>query len=201
MTTVLSPRSRRLVRWGALPVAVLASGVIVSTASYSAFTSSTDNTGNAWNAGAISLADDDSGAAMFAAEDLQPGSTGENCIAITSDGSLESDIRLYADNAAQEQGLDQYLQLEIVQGIGGGYGSCEDFVPATSDATVYSGTLAALTSTAVDHTSGIGSWASDGGGEERVFKVSYTLTDDAPNTVQGGSATVDLVWEGRTAMS
>jgi hypothetical protein len=63
MTTVLSPRSRRLVRWAALPVAVLASGVIVSTASYSAFTSSTDNTGNAWSAGAISLTDDDSGAA------------------------------------------------------------------------------------------------------------------------------------------
>ena len=132
MTTVLSPRSRRLVRWAALPVAVLASGVIVSTASYSAFTSSTDNPGNAWSAGSIALSDDDSGAAMFAAEDLQPGSVGENCIAITSDGSLESDIRLYTDNAVQEKGLDQYLRLEIVQGEGGGYGSCEDFVPPPS---------------------------------------------------------------------
>ena len=64
MTTALSPRSRRLVRWAALPVAVLASGVIVSTASYAAFTSSTDNSGNAWSAGSIALSDDDSGAAV-----------------------------------------------------------------------------------------------------------------------------------------
>lgn len=199
MTTALSPRSRRLVRWAALPVAVLASGVIVSTASYAAFTSSTDNPGNAWSAGAIALSDDDSGAAMFAADDLQPGSTGVNCIAVTSDGSLSPDIRLYADNAAQAQDLDAYLQLDIVQGTGGGYGSCDDFVPATADATVFSGTLAGLASTAVDHASGLGPWASVGGGEERVFKVSYTLSADAPNTVQGGSAGLDLVWEGRTS--
>ncbi|MBD8517627.1 MULTISPECIES: hypothetical protein [unclassified Plantibacter] len=199
MTTALSPRSRRLVRWAALPVAVLASGVIVSTASYAAFTSSTDNSGNAWSAGAIALSDDDSGAAMFAADDLQPGSTGVNCIAVTSDGSLSSDIRLYADNAAQTQDLDQHLQLDIVQGAGGGYGSCEDFVPATTGASVYGGTLAGLANTAVDHASGLGSWASVGGGEERVFKVTYTLSPDAPNTVQGGTAAVDLVWEGRTS--
>lgn len=199
MTPTLSSRSRRLVRWAALPVAVLASGVIVSTASYAAFTSSTDNSGNAWAAGAIALGDDDAGSAMFTAGYLQPGSTGVNCITVASEGSLSSDIRLYADNASQTGDLDEYLQMEIVQGAGGGYGSCDDFVPDATDASVFSGTLRDLATTAVDHASGIGAWDSMGGGEERVFRISYTLAEAAPNTVQGGTAGVDLVWEGRTS--
>lgn len=197
MNTTLSPRSRRLVRWAALPVAVLASGVIVSTASYAAFTASTDNSGNAWSAGALTLTDDDAGSAMFTIDDLEPGSTGENCIAVTSGGSLASEIRLYTENATQTNGLDQYLNLEITRGTGGGYGSCDDFVPNADevDSMVFSGSLASLTAAAVDHASGVGAWASEGDGDEQVFRVSYSLSDATPNTAQGGSAGVDLVWE------
>src|SRR3954469_4901613 len=90
--------------------AIAASTVVVLGASDAAFTASTANPGNSWETGSIvlaSLTDDDGGAtpttgtAMFSATGLQPGDTGENCIAVTS--NTAGNLRLYAggvvDNA------------------------------------------------------------------------------------------------------
>ena len=143
MTTALSPRSRRLVRWAALPVAVVASGVIVSTASYAAFTSSTDNPGNAWSAGSIALTMTTPAPPCSPRSDLQPGSTGENCIAVTSDGSLSSDIRSSGQRGA-DAGPRPVPQLECARRRRRRTGPARTSSPRRRARTVYSGTLASL---------------------------------------------------------
>ncbi|MFZ7087992.1 hypothetical protein [Curtobacterium sp. RRHDQ10] len=198
MTPTLSPRQRRIARWSALPVAVIASGIIVSTASYAAFTSTTENDGNSWTAGSIALADDDQGTAMFDASDLQPGSAGERCITVTSAGSLTNTVRLYTQNATTTAALADHLAVTVDHGTGGGFADCTGFV---EDGTAFTGSLSDLTEQATDHASGIGQWTVPAGGDERTYRIRYALSEDAPNTAQGGSAAVDLVWEGQTRAS
>src|SRR4051794_12174559 len=86
----------------AIPVALVASGGLVWHASYAAFTATTDSRGNSWTAGSVALHDDDGSAntpstatAMFNATGLKPGSTGENCLTVTYDGSIASGVKLY----------------------------------------------------------------------------------------------------------
>ena len=72
----VTPRAARLTAWIAIPVALVASGVVVSTASYSAFSAETVNPTSNWSAGSVSLSDDDNNTAMFAATNLKPGMSG-----------------------------------------------------------------------------------------------------------------------------
>ncbi len=71
----VSPRAARLAAWIAVPAALVASGVVVSTASYSAFSATTTNPTSNWTAGTVALSDDDANTALFTAANLKPGST------------------------------------------------------------------------------------------------------------------------------
>ena len=87
---------------------LVAFGVLIAAAMVwrtSAATSngSTDNSGNSWSAGTVSLSDDDSTTAMFAASGLAPGSTGSRCIEVTYGGSLAAVVKLYATAASEAQ--------------------------------------------------------------------------------------------------
>src|SRR3954454_8262701 len=113
--------------------AIAASTVVVLGASRAAFTASTANPGNSWDTGSIvlaSLTDDDCGAtpatgtAMFSATGLQPGDTGENCIAVTS--NTAGNLRLYAGGVV-DNALSRNLDLTIERGRGGAFGSCTRF--------------------------------------------------------------------------
>ena len=81
-----TPRIARIAAWIAIPAALVASGIVVSTASYSAFSSTTVNPTSNWTAGTVALTDDDSNTALFTATNLKPGQTGSNCIAVTGTG-------------------------------------------------------------------------------------------------------------------
>lgn len=177
-------------------VALGASAALVWQASYSAFSATTSNPSNNWSAGSVALADDDTNAAMFTATGLKPGSTGQKCIAVTSTGNLASAVKLYATNYASTNMLANSLNLTVTQGTGGGYGSCTGFTAQTTGSSVYSGTLASLSGSAVSYAAGLGNWAPTGtGSETRVFQFNYTLDAGTPNTAQGGTAAVSFVWE------
>ncbi|MGA1811984.1 hypothetical protein VH571_06310 [Frondihabitans sp. 4ASC-45] len=199
MTSLPTTRTVRIAGLVAAPAAVLVSGLIVAQTSYSAFSSTTENTANNWSAGSVELTDDDSGSALFAATDLQPGSTGENCITVSSASSLDEDIRFYAANAGTTNGLSDHLELTVTQGDGGGFGSCAGFTALASNASVYTGTLAELATNSTDYATGLGSWShDDAASATRTFKIEYRLADTAPNTAQDGTATVDLTWEAQS---
>ena len=132
----VTPRAARLAAWIAIPAALVASGAVVSTASYSAFSATTVNPTSNWTAGSVALSDDDNNTALFTATGLKPGSTGANCITVTSTGSLASTVKLYATNAQTSSALASNTALVIEQGTGGGFGSCSGFTPAATNGTL-----------------------------------------------------------------
>ncbi|MDR6170327.1 hypothetical protein [Curtobacterium sp. SORGH_AS_0776] len=138
----VTPRAARLAAWIAIPAALVASGVVVSTASYSAFSATTVNPTSNWTAGSVALTDDDNNTALFNATGLKPGSTGANCITVTSTGTLPSTVKLYGTNAATTNALASNINLTVEQGTGGGFGSCTGFTAASTNGTLYSGTVA-----------------------------------------------------------
>lgn len=196
----VTPRAARLAAWIAIPAALVASGVVVSTASYAAFSSTTVNPTNNWTAGSVALSDDDNNTALFTANNLKPGSTGANCIAVTSTGSLPSAVKLYGTNVSTTKDLAANVNLTIEQGTGGGFGSCSGFTPAATGGSLYSGTVAGFGAASTNYATGVGTWAPTGtASETRVYRVSYTVSSTAPNTVQGGTAALGFTWEAQNS--
>jgi hypothetical protein len=192
----LTPRTARLAGWIAIPVALLASGLIISQASYSAFSSVASNPGSNWTAGSVAITDDDAGSALFTATALKPGSTGTKCIAVTSTGSLASTVKLYGVGSATTNALSSSIALTVTQGTGGSFGSCTGFTALATGSSIYSGTLGAFGSTATNYATGLGTWAPTGAAPEtRVYRLTYTVDAAAPNTTQNGTATVAFTWE------
>ncbi|MFZ6991227.1 hypothetical protein ACO0E1_05005 [Curtobacterium sp. RRHDQ66] len=196
----VTPRAARLAAWIAIPAALVASGVVVSTASYSAFSATTVNPTSNWTAGSVALSDDDNNTALFTATGLKPGSTGSNCITVTSTGSLASTVKLYGTNAATTNTLASNITISIDQGTGGGFGSCTGFTPASTSGNLYSGTLAAFGTASTNFATGVGTWAPTGSASEsRVYRVTYTVPTSAPNSIQGGTASLGLTWEAQNS--
>ncbi|WP_295850824.1 hypothetical protein [uncultured Microbacterium sp.] len=190
-------RSSRIATVIAVPMAFMAAGVLVSTSSYAAFSDTSSNQQNSWRAGTVQLDDDDAGRALFTAGNARPGDGGTNCIAVTSTGSLASQVRLYADDVSGTAGLAEHLVLRIEQGTGGGYGTCEGFTPQS---TVFDGRLSGFTGAHSSYGSGAPTWSPTGGASEtRTFRITWKLADDAPNAVQGGTATTSFVWEAQNS--
>ncbi|KQO84480.1 MULTISPECIES: hypothetical protein [unclassified Frigoribacterium] len=195
-----TPRMTRLAAWIAIPAALVASGVVVSQASYSAFSSTTVNPTSNWTAGSVALTDDDNNTALFTAANLKPGSTGTNCIAVTSTGSLASTVKLYGTNATTTKDLASNITLSVVQGTGGGFGTCSGFTALGQGASLYSGSLAAFGTSSTNFATGVGTWAPTGtASETRTYQVTYTVSPSAPNTTQGGTAALGLTWEAQNS--
>ncbi len=193
--------SRRLAHLAALaviPLSLVGTGVAVTTSSYSVFSDTTANASDAWSTGSITLADDDSGTAMFSASGLKPGSTGAKCIAVTSTGSLPSVVKLYGTSYATTHALGSDIDLTITQGTGGSFADCSAFTPLPSGSTVFTGSLATFAGS-TSFGSGLpasGAWAPTGGSAEtRVYKIEYTIDPSTPNSAQGGTATLGFTWE------
>ncbi|PCN49707.1 hypothetical protein Csp2054_01870 [Curtobacterium sp. 'Ferrero'] len=196
----VTPRAARLTAWIAVPAALVASGVVVSTASYSAFSATTVNPTSTWAAGTVALSDDDADTALFTVPGLKPGSSGSNCIAVTSTGTLPSTVKLYGTSAATTKSLASSITLKIEQGTGGGFGSCSGFTPASTNGTLVDTTLADFGSTSTNFATGVGSWAPTGtASETRVYRFTYGLPSGALNSLQGGTASLGFTWEAQNS--
>jgi hypothetical protein len=188
---VKSVHSIAWLRWAAAPAAVLASSVMVWHASSAAFTATTSNGPSNWSAGTVTLSDDDSGTAMFNVSGLKPADNGSKCIAVTYDGSLAANVKLYASAAGT---LGSYLDLTVEQGTGGSSGSCSGFTPA---ATIYAGTLAGFASSASNYATGVGGFAPTGSAQTRTYRFTYTVQNN--NAAQGASASGTFTWEAQNS--
>jgi hypothetical protein len=170
---------------------------------WSAFSGTTANPGNAGTAGTVALTDNDSGSASFTLSDVAPGDTDTSCIQVTYTGSLPALVRLYGTTTGT--GLDPYLTLEVTRGTGAGtFDDCTGF---TADATnyigqgagvVYNGTLTAF---ADDWTAGVvdprtasvpEAWTTS---EAHVYRLRLTVADN--NSAQGKNMTQTFTWEAR----
>jgi hypothetical protein len=184
----------------AVPAAIAVSGLVVSQASYSAYSATTVNPTNNWATGTVALADDDTNTAAFTATNLKPGSTGTKCLAVTSSGSLASTVKLYATNPASTKNLAANIDVTISQGTGGSFGSCAGFTKLPAGADLYAGTLDQLGTSATGFTTGLGDWAPTGKNDEtRVYQITYTVNPKAPDTTQGGTAALGLTFEAQNS--
>jgi hypothetical protein len=192
----LALNKKRAVAAAAAPLAVLASGALVWQSTYSAFSDTTQNPTSNWAAGSVSLSDDDSNTALFAASNLKPGQTGQKCIAVTSTGSLPAAVKLYGTSYAQTKSLGTNLTLTVEEGTGATFGSCSGFTPIATGSQIYSGTVDGFGTSKTSYATGVGVWAPTGtASETRVYRVTYTLSSTTPDTAQGGTAQVGFTWE------
>lgn len=183
----------------AVPAALAVSGLVVAQSSYSAYSATASKPANNWASGTVALADDDSDAAAFSVANVRPGSTGSRCLVVTSDGSLPSEVRVYGANGTGTANLAAYVDLTITQGEGGSFGSCDGFAPLASGAELFHGSLRTFGTTHTSYADGVGGWKPDGSGpESRTYKVSYTISPDAPNDTMGGTAGGDIVFEAQS---
>lgn len=191
-----SRRLAKVVSLVTIPLALIGSGLLVSQASYSAYSANTTNPTTNWNSGTVALEDDDVNTAAFTVTNLKPGMTGTKCVTVTSRGSLASSVKLYAANMSGTTSLAAYMNLTVTPGTGGSFGSCTGFVPLQSRSDVYNGSFIGFGTTYTSYANGFGDWTPSGTATEtRTFKVTYSLDSNAPNETQGGTAAGSFVWE------
>ena len=195
-----SRRLAKIVSLVAIPVAVAVSGLVVAQASYSAYSATTVSPTSNWATGTVALTDDDANTAAFSVTGMKPGSTGTKCITVTSTGSLASTVKLYGTNPAGTTDLANYLSLSVSQGTGGSFGSCAGYTPLASGGTLYNGSFVGFGTTYTSYSNGLGTWAPTGTADEsRTFKITYTLSPDAPNSTQGGTAAGGFTFEAQNS--
>jgi hypothetical protein len=188
-------RAARLAAFLGVPAALIASGIFISNASYAAFSATTQNPTSNWTTGTVGLTDDDANTALFTATGLKPGSTGSNCITVTSTGSLPASVKVYATNVAGSSALAAAITLTIDQGTG----TCAAFTPDANGA-LYSGLLSSFGTTRTSFTTGVGAWTPTGAAtDSRLYRISYTLSSSATVSVQGMNTQLGLTWESQNS--
>lgn len=169
---------------------------LISRTSEAAFTATTDNTGNTFTAGTVTLTDNDAGAALFTPANLSPGDTQTACIEVTYTGSITTvgAVKLYSGGYTDATGsLSTYLDVTVEEGTAGS--TCAAF---TTGSTILTATALATfdTNTNAGYASGLGAWTPTSTNEMRPYRFTVTLDAATPDTEQGSSTTgVTFVWE------
>ncbi len=189
----------------ALTLALMAViGGAASFGTWSAFSSTTENTGNSFAAGTVIIGDNDGGGTspMLSFANASPGTTDTSCITVTYTGSLASSVRLFGTTAGS--GLDQYLNVVVTRGSGAaGFDDCTGFSPdgvdhiGSGNGVIYSGTLQNFPDTygaaIVDPVAGSPeSWTNP---ESHQYRFQVTVQDN--NSAQGLNASQSFTWEAR----
>lgn len=202
-----SSRIRRIAALTTGPVAVLLAGAMVWQGSNAAFSASTRNAGNNWSSGSVALTDDDNGVAGFNVQNLVPGATGEKCIVVTAKSPAPGEVRAYVQNLTPSaQGLEKHILLEVTKGTGGSFNDCSGFTADPPDPLAPGPLpLDVIAANRSDFATGGASWMTDGvaSGESKTYKGTWKfdttgLTQSEINALQGGTTSIDLVWELQT---
>ena len=178
-------------------------GALVGVGTLSAFSSSTSNSGNNFDAGTVYVSDNDAASALYNVTNRKPGDTVTSCIKVTYGGSLAADVHLYTTSTIGAVG--QYINLTIDKGTSAGspaFPGCGTF---TSEATVYNGTLSGYATAHNDYASGSSyypgvqtKWNS---GDSVVYRFTLSLQDDNNANGQGSGAmqsgSHSFTWEAR----
>jgi len=154
--------------------------LMIMTVSRAAFTATTENTGNTWGAGVLELTDDDSGFALFEVDDIAPGDSGSNCIAVIHSG-VDADVLMSAI-ASGGTGLQSRLDVSVTRFAGGDCNSGASWP-------VYGGKLNAFTGDASP------TWDTAVLGHTQHYLITWSLPETVGNGAQGLSATAEFTWQ------
>lgn len=193
-----SIRMRRMAAVTAAPLAIVMAGLLVWQGSSAAFTARTQNVGNNWATGSVTLTDDDAGSAAFSLQNVTPGATGSRCLTVTSTSTVPGVVKPYVARLGA-QGLESYIYIQMEHGTGGGFASCVGFVPEGTP--LPAAPLSYLSTVNHDYATGGTPWTTTGvSGESMTYRVTWTfnttgLTQAEVDALQGKSVSVDVVWE------
>ncbi|MQA33483.1 hypothetical protein [Modestobacter roseus] len=173
--------------------ALVLAAALVWQAAYAGFAASTTPIAAGVTTGTVAVGNEIEGLGTVALPALRPGETYTECVAVTSTGSVPAQVRLYVkDRSATATALPSSLTFTWTAGTGGGVNDdCAAFTPTTSTVT---STLASFGTT---YAQGVLPWDTTGGAtaERRTYRVSFSLSANAPASVKGASATVTFAWE------
>ncbi len=179
---VLVHRPRRTL--AALATVLVAVGI--TAASGASFTATSANPGNTFATGTLTMSNSNAGAAILTASNLRPGdSATPGQVDIENTGSLSGAFSVSRGTPVDSDGsnpLSGMLNLVVVD--------CGDFSSGTptctgGDPTMYSGTIAAMPTTA------LGTFA---GGEKHRYEFRVAMDSSAGNAYQGDTSQVEFTW-------
>lgn len=202
MTTHRSadPRRRERAKGIVTLACALVIGLVAGGATWSAFNAQTHNQSNQFEAGTVTITDNDAGSALFSLAAMRPGNPASRCLQVTYTGSLSAGVTLYGGTTGGT-GLESYLQLTVVRGSnpGGTFGDCTGFTADAADyqgygnGVLFSGLLSTYPVTrAAGLTDPTATWAT-GESHWYMFTVDVSDTDAA----EGKSATQTFTWDAR----
>src|SRR5215218_3899093 len=112
-STAMTGRSRKIL----LSLLLIgAASALAGFGTFSAFTSTTTNSGNSFAAGTVFVDDNDAGAAMYSVSNQKPGVATQRCIKVTYSGTMAADVKLYTTSTVGSVG--DYIDLTIEKGSG-----------------------------------------------------------------------------------
>lgn len=184
-------RAGKIQAVAAIVAALALTSVMVLRTTSAAFTDTTDNASNSWDAGSVTLTDDDAASALFSVIDLVPGNSNTGCIEVTYSGSLtlSTAANLYAavtETTVGGDGLGNDLDVVVERGASG-----DTCTLLTTPTQIYSGTLAGFNTSGSPLGTG---WTPGSGDTMRPFKFTVTLGNDTPNSAQGEGADATFTW-------
>ena len=177
-----------------------AASALAGFGTFSAFSSTTTNSGNSFAAGTVFVDDNDAGSAMYTVSNQAPGASTVRCIKVTYGGTLAADVKLYTTSTVGA--VADYVDLTVEKGSGNPtFPNCTGF---SSEATVYSGELDDFVSARNSYANGIpafpGSQTQWNQNDTLVYRFTLTLQDD--NNANGGATPLStgshaFTWEAR----
>ncbi|GAA4984078.1 hypothetical protein [Kineococcus glutinatus] len=209
MPSPKSERRRRAAAIAAVPVGLLASGLIVHSSSNAAFTATTSTGTNTWTAGTVALTNSSPSASLPWSSNgsgaLKPGTSETKCVVVTYSGSLAANIALYASGYATTAGssggaagtnLEDQLQFTIDYKTGGDFTStCGSFTASTPAMTLPVTNEAAKAFGARTAYSAGASVSNVASNTIITYRVSYTLSGSATDYAQGDSVAFNFTWQ------
>lgn len=177
-----------------------AASALAGFGTFSAFTSTTTNSGNSFAAGTVFVDDNDAGAAMYTVSNQKPGDVTVRCIKVTYSGTMAADVKLYT--ASSVGAVGDYIDLTIEKGSGNpSFPNCTGFTP---ESTIYNGELDDFATTKNSYANGIaafpGAQTQWNQNDTLVYRFTLTLQDD--NNANGGATPLStgshaFTWEAR----
>jgi len=181
----------RGIRLSAALISVFAAALLAFQSTTAAFSATTENAGNAFAAGSVTLSDNDSGTAMFNLPNMKPNDAAVGCIEVTYSGSLDPEVRTYGASTAGD-GLELYLDLTIERGTG----TCAAFGTATPVWTNGTdGDLGVYLGAVTNYATGKDNWQPTGGGPADVVPYRFTMALQDNTLAQAKTVTVTFTWE------
>jgi predicted ribosomally synthesized peptide with SipW-like signal peptide len=177
-----------------------AASALAGFGTFSAFTSTTTNSGNSFAAGTVFVDDNDAGAAMYTVSNQKPGVATQRCIKVTYSGSMAADVKLYTLSTVGA--VADYIDLTVEKGTGNpSFPNCTGFTP---EATIYTGELDDFTTSKNSYANGIsvfpGAQTQWNQNDALVYRFTLALQDD--NNANGGATPLStgshaFTWEAR----